>query len=188
MSSRLWRKLDRIGDMAGAPRARAGFFVPALYAAAVFVSATLLFVVQPMFARMVLPLLGGSPAVWNTTVVFYQVMLLVGYAYAHLTTVWLSPRQQVALHAALLLAPFVVLPLAVPAGWSPPTANNPIPWLLALLLVAVGAPFFVVSTSSPLLQSWFAGTKHRAATDPYVLYAASNAGSMLALISYPLWV
>jgi hypothetical protein len=167
---------------------RTGFLVPALYAAAVFVSATLLFVVQPMFARMVLPLLGGSPAVWNTTVVFYQVALLAGYAYAHLTTVWLERRRQVMLHAVLLLVPFLLLPLAVPAGWSPPTAANPIPWLLALLLAAVGAPFFVVSTSSPLLQSWFVGTKHRAAADPYVLYAASNAGSMLALISYPLLV
>jgi hypothetical protein len=188
MSSRLWRKLDRSGDTAAAPRVGAGFFVPAFYAAAVFVSATLLFVVQPMFARMVLPLLGGSPAVWNTTVVFYQVALLAGYAYAHLTTVWLDRRRQVALHAMLLLVPFVVLPLAVPAGWSPPTANNPIPWLLALLLAAVGMPFFVVSTSSPLLQSWFASTNHRAAANPYVLYAASNAGSMLALISYPLLV
>jgi hypothetical protein len=169
-------------------RTWADFFVPALYAAAVFVSATLLFVVQPMFARMVLPLLGGSPAVWNTTVVFYQVALLAGYAYAHLTTIWLERRRQAALHAVLLLVPFLALPLAVPPGWSPPTADNPIPWLLALLLVAVGAPFFVVSTSSPLLQSWFAGTNHRAAANPYVLYAASNAGSMSALISYPLLV
>jgi hypothetical protein len=188
MSSRLWRKLDRSTVSAAPQRARGGFFVPALYAAAVFASATLLFMVQPMFARMVLPLLGGSPAVWNTTVVFYQVTLLAGYAYAHLTTIWLDRRRQVALHAVMLLAPFLALPLAVPAGWSPPTADNPIPWLLALLLAAVGAPFFVVSTSSPLLQSWFARTNHRAAADPYVLYAASNAGSMLALISYPLLV
>src|SRR5262245_59479490 len=99
MSSRLWLKLDRPADSAPAPRARAGFLAPALYAAAVFVSATLLFMVQPMFARMVLPLLGGSPAVWNTTVVFYQVALLAGYAYAHLTTTWLDRRRQVALHA-----------------------------------------------------------------------------------------
>src|SRR5262245_38847182 len=163
MSSRLWLKLDRPADSAATPRARAGFLAPALYAAAVFVSATLLFMVQPMFARMVLPLLGGSPAVWNTTVVFYQVVLLAGYAYAHLTTIWLDRRRQVALHAVLLFVPFLALPLAVPAGWSPPTADNPVPWLLALLLAAVGAPFFVVSTSSPLLQSWFARTNNRAA-------------------------
>jgi hypothetical protein len=188
MSSHLWRKLDRFTDSAAPLRARVGFYVPALYAVTVFVSASLLFMVQPMFARMVLPLLGGSPAVWNTTVVFYQVVLLAGYAYTHLTTIWLDRRRQVVLHAALLLAPLLALPIAVPAGWSPPTADNPIPWLLALLLAAVGAPFFVVATSSPLLQSWFASTNHRAAANPYVLYAASNAGSMLALISYPLLV
>jgi hypothetical protein len=181
-------QLDQAAAAGAPPRVRVGLHVPALYAITVFVSATLLFTVQPMFARMVLPLLGGSPAVWNTTVVFYQVTLLAGYAYAHLTTTWLDQRRQVALHAALLLAPFLALPIVVPAGWSPPTAANPIPWLLALLLVAVGAPFFVVATSSPLLQSWFSRTNHRGAANPYVLYAASNAGSMLALISYPLLV
>jgi hypothetical protein len=181
-------QLDQAAAAGAPPRVRVGLYVPALYAITVFVSATLLFTVQPMFARMVLPLLGGSPAVWNTTVVFYQVALLAGYAYAHLTTTWLDQRRQVGLHAALLLAPFLALPIVVPAGWSPPTAANPIPWLLALLLVAVGAPFFVVATSSPLLQSWFSRTNHRAAANPYVLYAASNAGSMLALISYPLLV
>src|SRR5689334_25241331 len=143
MSSRLWRKLDRSGDTTAVSPVRAGFLVPALYAAAVFVSATLLFVVQPMFARMVLPLLGGSPAVWNTTVVFYQVALLAGYAYAHLTTTWLGQRRQVTLHVVLLLVPFLALPIAVPAGWSPPTTANPIPWLLTLLLAVIGAPFFV---------------------------------------------
>ncbi len=96
-----------------------------------------------------------------------------------------SRRRQIALQVALLLASFAALPIAIPGGWSPPAEANPIPWLLALLLVAVGAPFFIVSTSSPLLQSWFASTSHRAARDPYFLYAASNAGSMLALIKLP---
>ncbi len=169
-------------------RARAGLPVLVIFTVTMFVSATLLFMVQPMFARMVLPLLGGSPAVWNTTVVFYQAALLAGYAYAHLSTRWLGRRHQVALHAILLLLPLLVLPIGVPAGWSPPTADNPIPWLMALLLVTVGLPFFVVSTSSPLLQTWFAGSGHRSAVDPYFLYAASNAGSMLALLSYPLLV
>ncbi|MFL5806847.1 MAG: spermidine synthase [Roseiflexaceae bacterium] len=166
----------------------AGAPVLLIYTATMFISAALLFMMQPMFARMVLPLLGGSPAVWNTTVVFYQMLLLAGYVYAHIMTTWLSRRWQVALHMALLLVPLAALPIAIPASWSPPTAENPIPWLLALLLVAVGAPFFVVSASSPLLQSWFAGTRHRVAPDPYFLYAASNAGSMLALVSYPLLI
>src|SRR5262249_13253098 len=147
-----------------------------VYVIAMFLSATLLFLVQPMFARMVLPLLGGSPAVWNTTVVFYQAMPLGGYIYAHITTRRLGVRRQAVLHIALLLVPLLVLPIGVPGGWRPPTLSNPIPWLLALLLVAVGLPFFVVSTTSPLLQKWFASTGHRAAADPYFLYAASNVG------------
>ena len=157
----------------------------ALYTATIFVSALLLFLVQPMFARMVLPLLGGSPAVWNTAMVFYQAALLAGYAYAHFGPRWLGVRKRAAIHAALMLAPLLVLPLTVPAGWTPPTETNPLLWLLALLSVAVGLPFFVVSATSPLLQEWFAATGHRHARDPYFLYAASNAGSLLALVSYP---
>lgn len=162
------------------------FTVLALYTATIFVSATLLFLIQPLFARMVLPLLGGAPAVWNTAMVFYQAMLLAGYSYAHFSTRLLGERRQAMLHVALLFLPLLALPIGIPAGWTPPTASNPIPWLLTLLLVGVGLPFFVVSTSSPLLQRWFARTGHRAAADPYFLYAASNLGSMLALASYPL--
>ncbi|HEU5100772.1 MAG TPA: fused MFS/spermidine synthase, partial [Roseiflexaceae bacterium] len=159
-----------------------------IYALAIFVSALLLFIVEPMFARMILPLLGGSPSVWNTAVVFYQAMLLLGYVYAHAATKWLGVRRQAALHIVLLLLPLLALPIGIPAGWSPPTQANPALWLLALLLVAVGVPFFVVSASSPLLQTWFAATRHRAAADPYFLYAASNVGSMLALLAYPLLI
>lgn len=159
-----------------------------IYALAIFVSALLLFIVEPMFARMILPLLGGSPSVWNTAVVFYQAMLLLGYVYAHAATKWLGVRRQAALHVLLLLLPLLALPIGIPAGWSPPTQTNPTFWLLALLLVAVGLPFFVVSASSPLLQTWFAATRHRAAADPYFLYAASNVGSMLALLAYPLLI
>ncbi len=159
-----------------------------IYALAIFVSALLLFIVEPMFARMILPLLGGSPSVWNTAVVFYQAMLLFGYIYAHAATKWLGVRRQAALHIVLLLLPLLALPIGIPAGWNPPTQTNPVPWLLALLLVAVGLPFFVVSASSPLLQTWFAATRHRAAADPYFLYAASNVGSMLALLAYPLLI
>jgi SAM-dependent methyltransferase len=163
-----------------------GVWLLALYAATMLVSASLLFLVQPMFAKMVLPLLGGSPAVWNTTVVFYQAVLLGGYLYAHATTARLGVRRQAALHVVPLLLPLLVLPIAVPAGWRPPTEDTPIPWLLSLLLVSVGLPFFAVSASSPMLQKWFAASGHRAAADPYFLYAASNVGSLLALISYPL--
>ena len=157
----------------------------AIYTITMFLSALLLFMVQPMFAKMALPLLGGSPAVWNTAMVFYQAMLLGGYVYAHVATRWLGARRQAVFHLLVLLLPLLALPIAIPAGWSPPAGANPAPWLLALLFVAVGLPFFVVSASSPMLQTWFASTRHRAAADPYFLYAASNIGSMLALLVYP---
>lgn len=157
-----------------------------LYSVTIFLSATLLFLVQPMFAKMVLPMLGGTPAVWNTCMVFFQAMLLAGYAYAHATCRLLGVRKQAMLHSILLVLPLAVLPIAVAEGWNPPTEGNPTGWLLLLLAVSVGLPFFVVSTSNPLLQQWFAGTGHPAAKDPYFLYAASNAGSMLSLLAYPI--
>src|SRR5262245_34787917 len=159
-----------------------------LYATTILLSAGLLFIVQPLFARMVLPLLGGSPAVWNTALVFYQAVLLLGYTYAHLITSKLNFRRQVILHGLVLLLPLVALPIRLPQGWTPPTTHSPVLWLLALLAVAVGLPFFVVSTSSPLLQKWFAGMGQRAGADPYYLYAASNLGSMVGLLSYPFLV
>jgi spermidine synthase len=154
----------------------------------IFLGASLLFLVQPMFARMALPLLGGAPAVWTTAMVFYQATLLVGYAYAHVTVRWLGVRRQAGLHLLILLLPLVTLPIALPADWIPAGDSSPIPWLLALFAVAVGLPFFAVSATSPVLQAWFAATDHPAARDPYVLYAASNVGSLLALLSYPLLV
>jgi len=156
-----------------------------LYATTVFVSAMLLLIVQPMFARMVLPMLGGSPAVWNTALVFYQATLLGGYAYAHWSTRWLGVRLQAALHVGFLLLPLLVLPIGIPPGWTPPTESNPIPWLLQLLMVSVGLPFLLVSTSSPMLQKWFSATGHPRAADPYMLYVASNCGSLLAILLYP---
>ncbi len=159
-----------------------------LFGATIFVGASLLFLVQPMFARMALPLLGGAPAVWNTAMVFYQAVLLIGYGYAHVTTRWLGVHRQAGLHLLILLVPLLALPIALPAGWTPPGHTSPIPWLLGLLAAAVGLPFFAVSATSPVLQAWFAATGHPAARDPYVLYAASNVGSMLALLAYPLVV
>jgi hypothetical protein len=156
-----------------------------LFAGTLFLSAVLLFLVQPMMAKMVLPLLGGTPAVWNTCMVFFQAALLGGYLYAHLTTTWLDPRRQVLVHGALVLVPALCLPLSIGTGWVPSGDANPIPWLLGLMVVSVGLPFFVIATSAPLLQRWFAETGHPAARDPYVLYAASNLGSMAALLGYP---
>lgn len=144
-----------------------------------------MFWVQLMFAKMVLPLLGGAPAVWNTCMVFYQAVLLAGYLYAHLAPKWLGVRRQVIVHLSLLLLAFFTLPVGISVGWTPPATANPILWLLLLLLVSVGLPFFMISTNAPLLQRWFATTGHPAAGDPYFLYAASNLGSVLALLSYP---
>jgi len=155
--------------------------VAPLFAATALISALLLFLVQPMIAKMVLPRLGGSPAVWNTCMVFFQAMLLAGYAYAHVVS---RRRKGAMVHLAVVGASFVALPIAIPAAWAP-TGSNPVGPLLLLLLVAVGAPFFVVSTSAPLLQRWFA---QASGSDPYWLYAASNTGSLAALAGYPLVV
>jgi hypothetical protein len=169
-------------------RSGGGAALPHLFALTLFLSASLLFCVQPMIAKMILPLLGGSPSVWNTCMVFFQAMLLAGYAYTHATTVWLGVRRQVVLHLGLLWLPLLVLPLAITEGATRSLSPNasPIGWLLELLLVSVGLPFFVVTTTAPLLQKWFAETGHPSGKDPYYLYGASNAGSLLALLGYPL--
>ena len=159
-----------------------------LFAAASFVSAALLFLVQPMLARFVLPLFGGGPAVWTTCMVFFQAALLAGYLYAHLLTTRLSSRWQAALHLVLMVAAAAVLPISVSADRAPPPESNPVPWLLAAVAMAVGLPFFALSASAPLLQRWYAATAGPAGADPYRLYAASNAGSFLGLIAYPLLV
>ena len=157
-----------------------------LFCGDAFCRACLLFLLQPMVAKMILPLLGGTPAVWNTCMVFFQAALLAAYAYAHAAPTWLGDRRQTLLHLALVALPFLVLPVAI-MGWEPAASGNPIPWLLALLAASAGLPFFVVATSAPLLQRWFAGTNDPAAGDPYFLYAASNLGSMTApsCLSHP---
>ena len=157
----------------------------AIYVLTLCVSAALMFVVQPMFAKMVLPLLGGSPAVWNTQVVFCQAVLLLGYLYSHLTSEWLGVRKQAVVQCFLIFLPLVSLPVGIAGGWSPPVEENPVPWLFLVLLASLGLPFFVVSTISPMLQKWFASTSHVEASDPYFLYAASNAGSLFGLLGYP---
>ena len=155
-----------------------------LWMATVFLSAVLLFFVQPMFTKMVLPLLGGSPSVWSTALVFFQATLLAGYLYAHLSATLLDPREQIVLHLSLLAAASFTLPIAVGSDISP-SVEQPILWLLGFLALSVGLPFFTLSANAPLLQSWFARTSHPAAKDPYFLYAASNMGSMLALLGFP---
>jgi hypothetical protein len=157
-----------------------------LFAVTLFASALLLFWVQPMFSRMVLPALGGSPAVWNTAMVFFQTALLAGYLYAHLVSRWLGLRRQIALHLAFLAMAALTLPIAIGPDWMPPTEGTPVLWLIALLAWCLGLPFLVVSSTAPLLQSWFASSGHPAARDPYFLYGASNLGSILALLGYPL--
>lgn len=149
-----------------------------------FLSAGLLFSVQPMVARMVLPRLGGSAAVWTTCMLFFQGALLAGYAYAHESTRRWGPRRQALFHAVLIAVPLAFLPFrgGDPGAWG----GDPAWALLGWLVVCVGPPFFVVATSAPLLQRWLAASDDQAARDPYFLYAASNLGSMLALLAYPL--
>ncbi len=156
-----------------------------LFAGTLFISATLMFVLQPMFGKILLPFLGGTPAVWNTCMVFYQTLLFLGYLYAHYLSTRLNQHRQIQIHAVVIAISFIALPLALPENTIPPTDSDPTFWLLGTLLIAIGLPFFIVSTTSPLLQKWFAGLGHHSSEDPYYLYAASNAGSMLALLSYP---
>jgi len=160
-----------------------------LFAVTLFVSAFILFLVQPIIGRLILPKLGGAPQVWNTCMVFFQSVLLAGYAYSHYVTTRLPFKRQLVVHALVILLPFLVLlPFGGPfnvTSWVPPAGANPIFSTLALLAFVVGLPFFAVSTSAPLLQKWFTRTDHPSAHDPYFLYSASNVGSLLALVAYP---
>jgi hypothetical protein len=157
----------------------------AAFTMCIFVSAFLLFLVEPMVAKMVLPLAGGTPAVWATSVLFFQAVLLIGYGYSHTLAARVPWRWQVAVHSVLLLAAIAFLPIHLIPGWNPPTSGTPIGWLVLVLSVAVGLPFLVLSTTSPLVQHWFSRTGHPHAADPYFLYRASNLGSAAGLLSYP---
>ena len=157
----------------------------AVFTICLFASAFLLFLVEPMVAKMVLPLVGGTSAVWATSVLFFQTVLLIGYGYSHWLAMRLQWRWQALLHGLLLLTPLLVLPIHLIPGWNPPTTGSPALWLVLLLSVTVGLPFLVLSTTSPLIQHWFSRTGHVHAQDPYFLYRASNLGSALGLLSYP---
>ena len=156
-----------------------------LYGVASFLGAALLFLIQPMLAKLVLPYFGGSPTVWNTCALFFQGLLLAGYLYVHVTTRRLGPRRQPWVHLVLLLLPLLVLPVGLPDHPAPDPGTEPALWLLRVLLVAVGLPFLLLATTGPLLQRWFSWSGHPRAQDPYFLYAASNAGSVVGLLGYP---
>lgn len=156
-----------------------------LFAVTLFTSALLLFWIQPLVGKMLLPLLGGTPAVWNTCLLFFQSALLAGYAYVLASTRKLSTRAQALLHVALLVAAAAALPVAVVGVTTGDPTASPVKWLLKTLLLTVGLPFFALSASAPLLQKWYSQTRAASASDPYFLYAASNAGSLAALLAFP---
>ena len=158
----------------------------ALFTGTVFAGAVLLFWIQPLFTKMAVPLLGGSPSVWNTALVFFQATLLVGYAYAHALARWVRVRGQILVHALLLCAAGWALPVAVGQEWVPPSTTPPVVWLMTLMAVSVGPPFLAIAATAPLLQRWFSLGPHPHAHDPYFLYAASNAGSVAVLLAFPL--
>jgi hypothetical protein len=157
----------------------------ATFIAAIFVSAALLFAVQPMFTKMVLPRLGGAASVWSVAMVFFQTTLLAGYAYAHLLTRLQPGRNSLIIHLVVMAAACFLLPLHIASGWGRPPQVGEAFWLIGLFTVSIGLPFFALSANGPLLQAWFVRTGHKDAKDPYFLYAASNVGSFLALIAYP---
>lgn len=153
------------------------------YAVTIFLSAFLLFQVQPLIARMILPWFGGSAAVWTTCMLFFQLVLLAGYLYSHWGVKYLSPRRQASLHIGLLTISLALLPITPGANWKPGPGDNPSAAILLLLTACVGLPYFLLSTTSPLLQSWYSRTGKGVL--PYRLFALSNLGSLLALVTYP---
>ena len=161
-----------------------GLFI-VVFSTALFCSALLMFMVQPMVAKTLLPGLGGTPQVWSTCIVFFQAMLFAGYLHAHFTGKFLGLKRQALLHLVLAAAALLMLPFNLGERIASPDVAHPIGWLLQVLLLSIGVPVFLISTTAPLLQKWVAQTRHPAAADPYFLYAASNLGSLLALIGYP---
>ena len=159
--------------------------VASIYSLTIFSSALLLFAVQPLISKSLLPLLGGASTVWNTALVFFQSLLLGGYIYAFILSKLHNIRHQVFIHTCVLILVFLTLPIGRPKGWIPPATNNPIPWLVAALFILVSAPFFAPANSAPLFKKWLSYTSHKNAGNPYFLYAASNLGGFVALLTYP---
>ena len=165
---------------------RAGAIVPIIFVATIFLSASLLFFVQPLFTRIVLPQIGGSPAIWTTAMLFFQTILIAGYLYAHLLTRHVPVRGQLVTHLAIWALALFFLPLAIPEGWyfDP---DGQVAWQTLMLFGAgVGLPFFALSANAPLLQCWYGRSGGPSASDPYFLYSASNLGSLVALLGFPL--
>ncbi|WP_051002606.1 fused MFS/spermidine synthase [Bradyrhizobium elkanii] len=165
--------------------ARAVRFAPVVYPAALFLSALLLFAIQPMFAKMVLPRLGGAAAIWSVAMVFFQSALLLGYAYAHLLGRMLSPSRSALVHLGFLAIAAATLPIGIAHGFEAAPQDRLELWLLTLFAVSIGLPFVALAATAPLLQNWFAASGHPHAANPYLLYAASNLGSFVALMTYP---
>jgi hypothetical protein len=159
--------------------------VPALFAAVLFLNALLIFWVQPLFAKMVLPLLGGSPSVWTTCMLFFQAALLAGYAYGHAGIRVLGIRRHAMVHAVLVWLPLLLLPIVVNPE-SAAATGQPIAWLLRTMGMTVGLPFVVLASTAPLLQRWYSSLDNRSSADPYWLYSASNIGSFAALLAFPI--
>lgn len=173
----------------GAPSALVSA-APMLFGVTVFTSAALVFLVEPMIAKLVLPTLGGSPAVWNTCMAFFQAALLIGYLYAHLLQRIRSIGLQTAIHAVVLVLAALALPLRVTGLLGEPSSTMPALWLMGVLAISLGAPFAALSATAPLAQAWYARVRsgHADASNPYVLYVGSNLGSLIALLAYPVIV
>src|SRR5579872_1338736 len=171
--------LQRISSAVLSPEATDRREMPVvLYAVTIFLSAFLLFQIEPVIAKIVLPWFGGSAGVWTTCMLFFQAMLLAGYLYAHVAVKKLEPRAQVLLHIVLLGASLAVLHVIPDSAWKPVGGEDPSVRILGLLAVTIGLPYLLLSATSPMLQAWYARTHESAA--PYRLFALSNAGSMLA--------
>src|ERR1700730_14523046 len=157
-----------------------------VYAVTIFLSAFLLFEVQPMIGKIILPWFGGAAAVWSTCLLFFQAALLAGYLYAHCSTRYLKPRNQAFLHIGLMAVSLALLPIIPSATWKPVQAGDPSMRILLLLTATIGLPYVLLSTTSPLLQAWYVAAKPGAV--PYRLFALSNLGSLLALFTFPVLV
>lgn len=167
---------------------RRGVGIAVLYAVTSFVGAALLFMVQPLAAKLILPSFGGSATVWSTSSLFFQVLLLLGYLYAHLSTRRFGAFWQPRAHVLVLLIPLLALPIALPTNAAPDADASPAMWLLRVLAVMVGLPFLVLSATGPLIQRWYSWSRGPRADDPYFLFAGSNLGSFVGLLSYPLLI
>ena len=160
--------------------------MPVVFTLTIFLSASLLFFVQPLFTKIVLPHIGGAPAVWTTAMLFFQTILIAGYVYAHLSTKYLPVIAQVGLHLVLWACALAFLPLSISGNWQFDPDGSIAVQTLALFALGVGMPFAVLSANAPLIQSWYSKSDGPSADDPYFLYGASNLGSLSALLAFPL--